>query len=204
MGCTKVSMFFLYASRGTLPAHQPQTLHLCRDTLQRSILPLIANELLDRLQADAGSKAAARISAGGAVSTASPAASPASSARPSSGSLADRSARAGAASDAWQDRMRQRPWPRPAPHTSDSLGSLPKLLSSRSELLLATAAMHEGSVRGRSRTHRGVSAGMRQADEQVKAARCAARAAICPKHQKAAHLSRLVVFNASDQCLTPR
>ena len=181
----------------------------CRDALQRTILPLIANELLQRLQQATGiegSRHAAsavppharsplpattshdplpqRRSTPGlpAVQESSDDGSSANGGRMSSSGLSSahgsRQGPAAAPSShnlLAQLRARTASFPGLDAIAGSVHGTMPR---TRSDLFLATVAMHEGSVHGRSRMRRGPSTSSVRAMEQIKAARCNSEMAV--------------------------
>jgi hypothetical protein len=169
---------------------------VCRDALQRTILPLIANELLQRLQLDTlpegsqhrrspdepvaaalqkqGSQREAleRTSSYKSNDSSSANGSASDKMRCSNGSLADLSRHRHGSMTGMLDRLRSRAESSPGLAAIAS-GCAPagSLIRNPSSLFLAATAMHEGSVHGRSRMRRGISRDTIHADEQIKAAR---------------------------------
>jgi hypothetical protein len=142
-----------------------------RDALQRTILPLIANELLQRLHDKAESSPKSLtpdMVAGASCHGPSPV--------PSMPSVHANSSSRHNQDGIWRLGLR---CSTPGLETlatgverSGRSASLSSVIRSRSDLFLATAAMLEGSMHGRSHLRRCLSKDLMQAGEQVKAARC--------------------------------
>lgn len=160
------------ARHALAPVHN--TDRACRDALQRTILPLIANELLQHLHDESETSPESMI-----PDSVASARRHEPSPVPSKHSVSADSSSCHNRDGLWRLGLRAHPSTpglealATGVERSGRSAGLSSVIRSRSDLFLATAAMLEGSMHGRSRMRRRLSTDLMQAGEQVKAARCA-------------------------------